>query len=84
MNGLANGIGNVVDDIDEWFDNIGDSIEDFAVNSYESVADWLEGFATETLPSWDAAAENWLENATESRQELAASAMDFVNEVDWY
>ena len=70
--------------IGEWFDNLGDDIEGLAVDSYESVTDWFENFATETLPSWDAAAENWLENATETRQEWATAAQDYINEVDWY
>ena len=56
-----------INDIGDWFENVGDDIEDFAVDSYEAVSDWLETFATETLPSWDAAAENWLETQTEIR-----------------
>ena len=75
MQATHNPVGDAVNDfaetIGEWFERQGEKIED---NVLEPIADWVVRFGTETLPSWDAAAENWLENATQTRQEWAAAA----------
>ena len=59
-NPVKEAVNDVAEAIGEWFERQGDIIED---KYLEPIADWAVRFGTETLPSWDAAAKNWVENA---------------------